>query len=123
EVFRIVHELTREPAENPADRVLRGGQAVGLASHTVLMARDGVERPIDDSAAPVRDESGATVGAVLVFRDVTEKRRAEEERAFLAAIIASSEDAIVSKTLQGIIRSWNAGAERLFGWTAAEAAG
>ena len=71
----------------------------------------------------MRDGDGATVGAVLVFRDVTERRRAEDARARLAAIVDSSDDAIVSKTLDGVIRSWNAGAERLFGYTAAEAVG
>jgi PAS domain S-box-containing protein len=123
EVFRIVNERTREPAENPALRALREGTIVGLANHTVLIARDGTERPIDDSAAPLRDEGGATLGAVLVFRDVSERKRAEETQAFLAAIVQSSEDAIVSKTLEGVIRSWNAGAERLFGYTAREAVG
>jgi signal transduction histidine kinase/ActR/RegA family two-component response regulator len=54
---------------------------VGLANHTILIARDGTERPVDDSAAPMRDGSGATVGAVLVFRDITERRRTEAERA------------------------------------------
>ena len=123
EVFHIVNERTRQPVENPALRALREGTIVGLANHTVLIARDGTERPIDDSAAPMRDEGGAALGAVLVFRDVTERKRAEEARARLAAIIESSEDAIVSKTLDGVIRSWNAGAERLFGYTAEEAVG
>jgi PAS domain S-box-containing protein len=123
EVFRIVNEWTRLPAENPALRALREGVVVGLANHTVLIARDGTERPIDDSAAPIRDGAGPPAGAVLVFRDVTERRRAEEARARLAAIVESSEDAIVSKTLEGIILSWNAGAERLFGYTPAEAVG
>jgi PAS domain S-box-containing protein len=123
DVFHIVNEQTRQPAENPALRALREGVVVGLANHTVLIARDGSERPIDDSAAPMVDELGAPVGVVLVFRDVTERRRAEEAQARLAAIIESSDDAIVSKTLDGIIRTWNAGAERLFGHRAEEAVG
>jgi PAS domain S-box-containing protein len=123
EVFRIVNERSRRVVENPALRALREGVVVGLANHTVLLARDGTERPIDDSAAPIRDLAGVIVGAVLVFRDVTEKRRAEEARARLAAIVETSEDAIVSKTLDGIIRTWNAGAERIFGYSAEEAVG
>ncbi|MBY0231001.1 MAG: PAS domain S-box protein [Gemmataceae bacterium] len=123
EVFRIVSERTRLPVENPAERALREGTIVGLANHTLLIARDGTERPIDDSAAPIRDGAGAALGAVLVFRDVTERKRAEEARARLAAIVESSDDAIVSKTLDGVIRSWNGGAERLFGYVSAEAVG
>ncbi|HYG62341.1 MAG TPA: PAS domain S-box protein, partial [Thermoanaerobaculia bacterium] len=123
EIFRIVNEETREPAENPALRALKEGVVVGLANHTVLIARDGTERPIDDSAAPMLDELGVPVGVVLVFRDVTERRRAEEAQARLAAIVETSHDAIISKTLDSIIRTWNAAAERLFGYSAEEAVG
>lgn len=77
EVFQIVNEYTREVVENPVSKVLRLGQIVGLANHTILIARDGTERPIDDSAAPIRDAQGKIIGVVLVFRDVTEKRTAE----------------------------------------------
>jgi PAS domain S-box-containing protein len=123
EVFLIINEQTRQPAENPALQALREGVVVGLANHTVLIARDGTERPIDDSAAPMVDSSGVPVGTVLIFRDVTERRRAEEAQARLAAIVESSQDAIISKTLQGVVRTWNAAAERLFGYKAEEAVG
>ena len=245
-VFRIVNERTCALAESPVEKVLRQGFVVGLANHTTLIAKDGTERPIDDSAAPIRDERGHIAGCVLVFRDitdrrrveialersereladffananvglhwvgpdgtilrvnraqlemfgyreeeyvgrniaefhvdqpviesildrllrgetlskypaqmrckdgsvkdvlintnglweegkfihsrcftldVTERKRAEEARTLLAAIVSDSDDAIVSKTLDGTIRSWNAAAERLFGHAASEAVG
>jgi len=122
-VFRIVNEFTRRPAEDPVARVLATGLVVGLANHTTLISRDGTERPIDDSAAPIRDETGKIRGVVLVFRDVTERRRAEEARSQLAAIVESSDDAIVGKTLDAIVTTWNAGAERLYGYTPDEAVG
>jgi PAS domain S-box-containing protein len=123
DVFHVVNEATGLSVENPALLALKEGRIVGLANHSILISRDGTQRPIDDSAAPMRDGSGCPVGAVLVFRDVTERRRAEVTRAFLASIVESSQDAILSKTLEGIIRSWNAGAERLFGYTREEAVG
>ncbi len=75
-VFRIVNETTREPVDNPALRALAEGAIVGLANHTVLIARDGTERPIDDSAAPIRTQDGKIAGAVLVFRDITARHQA-----------------------------------------------
>ena len=79
DVFHIVNELTRAAVESPVGRVLREGQIVGLANHTVLIGRDGTEVPIDDSAAPIRDSGGNIRGTVLVFRDVTERRRTEKQ--------------------------------------------
>ena len=78
-VFPIVNEVTRQPVENPVARVIATGQIVGLANHTILIARDGTERPIDDSAAPIKDQHGQVIGVVLVFRDVSARRRAEIE--------------------------------------------
>jgi PAS domain S-box-containing protein len=123
EVFPIVNEETRRTVENPVARVLREGLVVGLANHTVLLSRTGREIPIDDSAAPIRGEDGTIAGVVLVFRDVTETRQAMTTRLLLAAIVESSDDAILSKTLDGIITSWNGGAERLFGYSAEEIVG
>lgn len=76
-VFLIVNESTRQKVENPAYRALKEGLIVGLANHTILIARDGSERPIDDSAAPIRSASGEVVGCVLVFRDITARHEAE----------------------------------------------
>jgi PAS domain S-box-containing protein len=74
-VFQIVNESTGEPTEHPVARVLREGVNVGLANHTVVVARDGRATPIEDSAAPIRDEAGAVAGAVMVFQDATVRRR------------------------------------------------
>ncbi|MCC6797008.1 MAG: PAS domain S-box protein [Candidatus Hydrogenedentes bacterium] len=78
EVFRIVNEQTREPAEIPVECVLRTGAVVGLANHTALIRRDGSENPIADSAAPIRNVDGQTIGVVLVFREVGAERRAQQ---------------------------------------------
>ncbi len=123
QVFNIVNEFTRRMAENPVERVLREGHIIRLANHTVLMRPDGTEVPIDDSAAPINDDAGAIVGVVLIFRDITERRRAERANATLAAIVESSDDAIISKDLNGRIVTWNAGAERLFGYREQEVIG
>jgi PAS domain S-box-containing protein len=129
-VFRIINERTRETVESPVANVLRFGNKVGLANHTLLVRHDGVEVPIDDSGAPIRDKNNEVVGVVLVFRDITERRQNEEalrqsdaSRLRLAAIIDSADDAIVSKNLNGIVSSWNEGACRMFGYSASEMVG
>lgn len=129
-VFQIINEVTRQTVESPATRALRQGVVVGLANHTLLIKRDGTEVPIDDSAAPIRDEQGNVSGCVLIFRDVTAQRLIEREKAnqlitarMLASIVESSNDAIISKSLDGIIQSWNAAAEQVFGFTAEQAVG
>jgi PAS domain S-box-containing protein len=80
-VFTIVHEKTRKPLTAPIEQVLSTGRIAELTNHTVLISRDSTERIIEDSAAPITDASGATIGVVLAFRDVTEKKIVESERA------------------------------------------
>src|SRR3954462_3841499 len=75
QVFRIINETTRQPVEQPVRKVIERGLTVGLGNHTLLIARDGSERPIDDSAATIKDAQGNVVGGVLIFRAVTERRR------------------------------------------------
>lgn len=92
-VFRVLNQETRLPVESPAARVLRDGATVGSDDHALLVARDGTELPIEYTAAPIRDAGGKAAGAVLVFRDVSRRRRLERlhERAltYAAEIIAT----------------------------------
>jgi len=78
-VFNIINEKSREKCENPVTKVLESGQIIGLANHTALIARDGTERAIADSGAPIRDADSEVIGVVLVFRDVTEQKHLERE--------------------------------------------
>src|SRR6185295_19574602 len=87
DVFHIINEQTRLPVDNPVESVLREGKVLGLANHTTLIARNGTECPIDDSAAPIRDDDGKIVGVVLVFHDISGRKKAEQAKAHLAAIV------------------------------------
>ena len=100
-VFSILNEETLQPVESPVQKVLREGSVSGLANHTVLVAKNGTLRPIDDSAAPIRDASGQMIGVVMVFRAVSAQRKAEQHRNVrLAVTHALNEAATVQDMAQ-----------------------
>jgi PAS domain S-box-containing protein len=118
-VFHIVNEETRAVVESPVGLVLRKGQIVGLANHTVLIAKDGKERPIADSGAPIRNAKGETTGVVLVFRDQTEERRAgnalRRSEAILRAVIEGTTNLVCVKDQDGKIVIANSAMTRFIG--------
>src|SRR5262249_12095544 len=124
EVFKIVNEQTGEPPVNPALRAIQEGTVVGLANHTVLIAEDGTRRAIDDSAAPIRDDDGQIHGAVLVFRDISERRRAEqalrESEQRYRSLFDNNLDAIFSLDTEGRFFSANPACARVSGYTLKE---
>ena len=123
EVFRIVHAETRAPATDPVQTVLASGAVVGLANHTALLARDGSEYQIADSAAPIRDDEGRTVGVVLVFSDVTERYRVEQALRQRDRALAEVSQGVMMTDAQARITYVNPGFERLTGYTEAEVLG
>jgi len=110
-IFRIVDETTREPVQNPLAQALAEGKTAGLSNHTCLIDKDGRQISIDDSAAPVRNPEGHLVGAVLVFRDITERRAAEralaESEEFARLAVESSPDCVEVLDLEGCLLSMN----------------
>ncbi|HRU91971.1 MAG TPA: PAS domain S-box protein, partial [Candidatus Marinimicrobia bacterium] len=87
EVFNIINESTGKKPPNPIKKILEKGLVIELANHTILISRDGQKIPIDDSGAPIKDEYGNILGAVLVFRDITEQRKAKKELEFEKTLI------------------------------------
>jgi PAS domain S-box-containing protein len=110
-VFHIVNESSREPVESPVSKVMRTGTIAGLANHTILIAKDGREIPIDDNGAPIRDDQGEISGVVLVFRDITERRQAEatlrQNEAKLQRLVESNILGIIFADFNGRITEAN----------------
>ena len=119
ELIRIRNAKTGEPVESPVAKVLRKGRIVGMANHTVLIARDGTERQIADSAAPIRTDTGELLGVVLTFRDVTAQYRRREalrrQRDLLENIFEASPAAIITLTAEGELTAANGQAQEVLG--------
>src|ERR1700688_1282523 len=124
-VFDIVNKETRHPVENPVKKVFREGNVVGLADHTILLSKHGKEFDIEDSAAPILTDTGEGFGVVLVFRDITEKKLADEEtkrqKELLQLILESIADGVVVADSNGKFVLFNAAAEQVLGIGATDA--
>ena len=123
-VFRIINEKTREPAEDLVARVLHEERVVALANDTALVTRDGREVPIEDSAAPIRDSAGNAIGVVLVFHDVTERRRAQaalreahDRAVWLARFPDENPNPVLRASADGIVLYCNPATSKLSGWS------
>jgi PAS domain S-box-containing protein len=128
EVVRIIDEETREPAVFPLEETLTRGTIQRLAGRTVLVSRDGSERPIADSCAPIRGRDDQVVGVALVFHDVTKDNEAQQalrdSSALVQTIFNTVADGIITLTADGgIIETANSAAERMFGYAATELVG
>lgn len=128
EVFCIVNEESRAAVENPVKRVLKEGTIVGLANHTLLIARDGTERPIADAGSPIMDEDGLISGVALIFRDQTHERKAEEalrrsEERFRLTFLTSPDAICITRLKDGLFEDINDGFTQFTGYTREEAVG
>lgn len=126
-IFPIINASSREVIENPIDKVISTGETLFLSNHTTLIAKDGTEYQIADSAAPIRDSNGKIQGMVLVFNDITEQYHMREE-------IRSSEQhlrlyreqtplAAIEWNVNFQVLDWNKAAEKMFGYTLDEVKG
>jgi PAS domain S-box-containing protein len=115
-IFRIVNEASHRPVESPVVRALRDGVVVGLANHTLLIARDGSQRPIDDSGAPIRDSQGNLIGVVLVFRDISARKQAEDVLARYQLLSEYARDIMLFISPDGRIVEANRAAVAAYGY-------
>jgi PAS domain S-box-containing protein len=123
DVFHIVDEQTRAPSENPVAKVLSNGHVAGLANHTILIHKDGREIQIDDSGAPIKDQTGKITGVILVFRDISNLVKANKKLRFQAHLLDVVQQAVMATDNEGHITYWNRFSESLYGWKAEEVMG
>jgi len=127
EIFHIINQETRQPAVIPVIETLEKGVVQGLANHTVLIARDGSEYPIADSCAPIRDRAGEVIGAVLVFRDVSEEyatqKMLRDSATHIRTILSNMADCIITFNEKGIVETVNPAVERVFEYSDKELIG
>lgn len=120
--IRMIIPADRQPEEEMVLSRIRAGQSL-THFETVRQRKDGSLIPISLTVSPIHDDKGQVIGASKVARDISERAEAVVATRRLAAVVESSDDAIITKDLNSIITSWNAAAERMFGYTAAEAVG
>lgn len=113
EVFRIENEFTGKPVTHPVQKVLQTGGVVGLANHTILVSRDGRCIPLDDSGSPIRNDKGEITGVVLVFKDITERKKAEKEIHDLARFPAEDPNPVLRIRKDGVWLYENEASQRL----------
>lgn len=127
EIFRLVNQTSHQHVDGPVETMLRKGGRCGLAADSVLISRDGREIPIADSCAPIRDREGEIIGAVLVFRDVSEEQAAKQalvdSASRIKAILNTVADGIISLNEEGFIETVNPATEALFGYSSKEILG
>jgi PAS domain S-box-containing protein len=124
-IGRSIRMLIPPALQSEEDDVLasiRSGKAI-TNYETIRQRKDGTEVQISLTVSPIYDDAGAVIGASKIARDISGRKQAETAVHRLAAVVMSSDDAIITKTLDGVITSWNPSAERMFGYTAAEALG
>lgn len=127
EIFRIVNEHTRQPADLPVLEAVQRGVVIGLANHTLLISKSGEEWPISDSASPIRSSTGEIVGVILVFRDESEQRAAEHSLQASESrhrqLVENATDIIYTLDLENHITSINSVAEQITGYSRDELIG